>query len=276
MNEKKLVRKIVNKLYFEGFGVKIGVETDSQIDLENFAEKFKVGLAANFKTIERAEVEYLFEIKINSEYYFELIKNGEKFHTTKAAEFILEHLETQVRITIAEFADEKVFIHAGVIGWKGKALVLPGKSFFGKTTLVAALIKKGAQYLSDEYAVLDGEGFAHPFPKMLSMRGIINDFRQVDMRVEEIGGAASLKKLPVGMFLFTEYVSGAKWRPVQLRVGEGMMELIPHTIPIQSRPEFTLNVLKKILNRAIISKTQRGEAEVFAEIILDYFETLAV
>lgn len=267
---------VFNKLYFEGFGVRIGIETDARVNLREFAEKFKIALAENFLPRKPDEIEYLFEIKVNFEYHFELIKNGATIHTTKAAAFILEHLETQVRITIAEFAVGKVFLHAGVIGWKGKALVLPGRSFFGKTTLVAALTKKGALYFSDEYAVLDEEGNVHPFPKMLSLRGIIDEYTQLDVSVEEVGGQAARRKLPVGMVLFAEYRADAVWNPQRLSVGAGIMELIPHTIPIRSNPEFTLNVLKKIVNRAIISKTQRGEAEVFAEIILDFFETLAV
>jgi hypothetical protein len=36
--------------------------------------------------------------------------------------------------------------------------VLPGRSFAGKTTLVAALVQVGAEYWSDEYPVLDAEG----------------------------------------------------------------------------------------------------------------------
>jgi hypothetical protein len=42
-------------------------------------------------------------------------------------------------------------------------MVLPGKSFAGKTTLVAALVRAGAEYWSDEYAVLDANGDVHPY-----------------------------------------------------------------------------------------------------------------
>jgi hypothetical protein len=39
------------------------------------------------------------------------------------------------RLTVAEFAVGRVFIHAGVIAWKGQAVVMPDRSFYGKTAL---------------------------------------------------------------------------------------------------------------------------------------------
>ncbi|MCD9188062.1 MAG: hypothetical protein LUM44_16695 [Pyrinomonadaceae bacterium] len=214
-------------------------------------------------------------MKLDDNDYFSIIKNGKPFHSSETLELILAHLDTKIRVTIAEYAVERVFLHAGVVAWKGKAIIIPGKSFQGKSTLVSALVEKGALYFSDEYAVLDKKGFVHPFPKMLSLRGVVDDFRQIDMAVETIGGKASKKELPVGMVLLTEYNAEAVWKPIQLTMGEGIMELLPHTIPIRNNPEFSLNVLNKLVNRAIISKTQRGEAGIFAEIILNFFETQA-
>ena len=71
---------------------------------------------------------------------------------------------------VAEEARRGVFVHAGVVGWKGRALVLPGKSGAGKTTLVAELIRAGATYYSDEYAVLDERGRVHPYARPLAVR----------------------------------------------------------------------------------------------------------
>jgi len=266
---------IETTFYFESFGVRIGLESVENIDLREFIHKFRIALQHSFKEIKKESVEYLFQIRINRESSFELVKNEKIFHTTNSLESALELLDTQIRVTIAEFAVGKVFLHSGVVSWKGKAIIIPGKSFFGKTTLVSALVKKGALYFSDEYAVLDENGFVHPFPKMLSLRGIIDDFRQIDVEVETLGGNISNIELPVGMVLIAEYQPEAKWEPIQLSSGEGIMELIPHTIPIRNNPKFALNVLNNVVNRAIISKTQRGEAEVFADIILNFFETRA-
>ena len=80
-------------------------------------------------------------------------------------------LESEIRQSVAAGAERRTFVHAGVVGWRGRAIVVPGRSRSGKTTLVAELVKAGALYLSDEFAVLDGRGRVHPFAKPLSIRG---------------------------------------------------------------------------------------------------------
>ena len=71
---------------------------------------------------------------------------------------------------VAEFSTPHLMMHAGVVAWKGKAIVLPGTSHAGKTTLVTALVEAGATYYSDEYAVLDAKGHVSPYARRLSLR----------------------------------------------------------------------------------------------------------
>ncbi len=59
---------------------------------------------------------------------------------------------------VAERAPDHLFVHAGVVGWEGRAIVMPAASFAGKTTLVQAWLEAGATYYSDEFAVLDRAG----------------------------------------------------------------------------------------------------------------------
>ena len=79
------------------------------------------------------------------------------------------------------------------------------------------------------------------------------------------------------MILLAKYKKGKripqKWRPKRLKQGVGIMEILPHTIPIRNNPKFVLEVLNKLTNRAIIFKTVRGDAVEFAETLLSYFES---
>lgn len=62
-------------------------------------------------------------------------------------------------------------LHAGVVARAGRALVLPGPSGHGKSTLVAALLRAGWDYVSDESLCLrwdDGAVVAYPRPLGLS------------------------------------------------------------------------------------------------------------
>lgn len=59
-------------------------------------------------------------------------------------------------------------LHAGAVATAQGSLILPGPMESGKSTLVAALLRAGWGYLSDEVAALDPiTGRAHPFPKHL-------------------------------------------------------------------------------------------------------------
>ncbi len=58
-------------------------------------------------------------------------------------------------------------MHAAVVARDGKALIIPGESGQGKSTLCAALVSRGWRHLSDEFAMIDPETLeitAHPRP----------------------------------------------------------------------------------------------------------------
>ena len=85
-------------------------------------------------------------------------------HDAPGREYALTMLESQIQGHIALDATEFVFIHAGVVADGGRAIVIPGLSFSGKTTLVRALVEAGAVYYSDEFAALDENGRVLPTP----------------------------------------------------------------------------------------------------------------
>src|SRR5205085_11744707 len=87
-----------------------------------------------------------------------------------ALERLLEAFEADLHLYIATASPNLTFLHAGVVGWKGRAIVVPGSSFTGKTTLVREMLHLGATYYSDEFAVVDRSGLVHPFPRPLGIR----------------------------------------------------------------------------------------------------------
>jgi hypothetical protein len=66
---------------------------------------------------------------------------------------------------------ELYFVHAAVVAWRGRGIVLPGLSRAGKSTLALALLLEGASFLSDELLALDpGRGTARAFPRAVKIR----------------------------------------------------------------------------------------------------------
>ena len=110
----------------------------------------------------------------------------------------LAAFESDMRLYIAERARRRVFVHAGVVAWRGRAIVIPGRSFSGKSRLVAALVRAGATYYSDEYAVFDDRGRVHPFPSPLSLRGE-DGTPPTRHAPESLGAAVGTAPLPVGL-----------------------------------------------------------------------------
>jgi hypothetical protein len=258
---------------FESYGVKIGIKSNNKSFLKKMEKHLRKIVPASFVIDDSLEAEHDFLLNVKSDGLYELYKDGEKITFGESEENFFNFSTSKLRLTIAEYADSRVFLHAGVVGWNGKAIVIPGKSFQGKTTLVAELIKRGALYYSDEYAVLNEEGLVYPFPKTLSLRGFVDKYKQVETEAQSIGGKIGAEPIPVGMVLITEYEAGAEWKPRIISAGQGIMEILAHTIPIRYNPQFSLQVLNKMANHAIIAKSKRGEARDFVETLLKFYET---
>lgn len=172
---------------------------------------------------------------------------------------VVETLASDIQLYVAERAKRRVFIHAGVVGWRGQAIIIPGNSMSGKSTLVEALVRAGAEYYSDEYAVLDESGRVHPFPKPPQRRDS-ETYRQTEFSVESVGGRLGTRPLPVGTVILSQYEPQAVWRPRPMSAGRGVLALMAHTVSARHAPERALPALTQLANNATILKGARGEA----------------
>ncbi len=186
---------------------------------------------------------------------------------TKDTDRVLEALERDLQLHVAERAHRRVFVHAGVVGWRGRAIVIPGRTMSGKTTLVKALVRAGATYYSDEYAVLDERGRVHPYPKPMSVREN-GSGRPMKILPEALGGITGVKPLPVGLVVATSYREGARWRPRPLSPGRAVMELLAHTVSARRDPERAFATLRSATAESMVIKGVRGEADEIAEALL--------
>mgnify|MGYP000521880168 CR=1 FL=1 len=182
---------------------------------------------------------------------------------------LLANLALDLRLYIAEHARGRIFVHAGVVGWRGRAIVLPGRSSSGKTTLVRALVRCGAIYYSDEYAVFDRRGYVHPFPTLLFLRR--EDALSAHLPIEALGGSVGTTPLPVGLIAITAYGPTRQQRWRRLSPGEALLELLAHTVPARRRPASVLAALSRVVSHASALKGKRGEAEPTAQMILDRY-----
>jgi hypothetical protein len=183
-------------------------------------------------------------------------------------EYSLTMLESQIRGHIAVLAPNRTFIHAGAVAHEGRAIIVPGHSFSGKTTMTEAFVRAGATYYSDEHAVLDNHGLVHPYPKPLSIRAG-EGRRQTDHSVESLDGVAGVDPVPLGAVLVTRYDPAAEWAPRELSPGEAALAVLSHTVTARSRPDEALPAIRRAVEHALTLEGPRGEASELAPRLLE-------
>ena len=255
---------------FRAYGVRIGVRVNDAAILRELIARLPPGSRPS--SVQRVDHLYSltgFPTNANGKVrrfnlgYWNLLR----FSRSRSFDGLLDEFESHVQLTVAEYAARRVFVHAGVVGWQGRAILIPGTSYSGKTTLVEHLIRAGATYYSDEYAVLDERGRVHPYARPLGIR-VSDTARATKVRAEEIGAQIGSKPLSIDLVISTGFKAGARWRPRKLTRGKGVLELLANTVSARSQPELALSVLPKALESARIVKGVRGEAsEIVASIL---------
>jgi hypothetical protein len=253
-------------LTFESFGLGVRLELSGVGE----PELVQPLLPPGSQPCSAERVDASFSLRASAGSTFELRRDDDSLAEEVELERALEILERELRAVVALKAPGYIFVHAGVVGHGGAAVLIPGSSYAGKTSLVAALVRAGAHYYSDEFAPLDPSGLVHPFQKPLSIRD--ERYVQVDHHVDVLGGIAGDGPLPVGVVVLTSYESGAAWRPRRLSHGEAVLGLMAHTVPAQSRPAQTLRTIRRSLEAATVIEGSRGEADVVAPLLLDELE----
>jgi len=255
-------------------GRHIGFRTDKPGLLEEIRTRFPPG----WKPSERTRVRRVYSVRVAGQTpgpgprrTHNLYMNASRIERSRDLDYLLDRLEGDLHLYVAERATRRIFVHAGVVGWRGKAIVLPGRTFTGKSTLVAELLRLGATYYSDEYAVLDAKGRVHPFARPLSIRGEA-DVRPARQGPEAFGAEEGHEPLTVGVVAVTHFRPGARWRPRTLTGGQGVIALLEHTVPARRRPKASLSTLRQAVSAAPVIKGIRGEARQMAQALLDRVE----
>jgi hypothetical protein len=199
-----------------------------------------------------------------------LRRNGRKLFTSVHRQELLEHFHSVVSLDVAERSSNRSFVHAGVVGWSNFAILMPGRSFAGKSTLVAALLRAGATYFSDEFAVIDHKGRVHPYPRPLQIREA-GSHHQTSHPVEEFGARAASKPLTVKLILVTRFNPEARWRPRPLSPGIGLLKLLDNTVSARRSPAAALHNLKNVVSQAETVRSPRGEASQIVDWLTSRF-----
>jgi hypothetical protein len=250
------------EIAFQSFGARVGVIADSPEVLD----RIPALLPPDSEECPPSAADGWFSILARADGSYDFLIDGSPVTTGIDLGFALMLLEAQLRIFVGLHAPNRIFIHAGVVAHEGRAIVLPGRSFAGKTTLVLALVRAGALYYSDEFAIFDEEGFVHPYAKPVSVRDG-NDI-QSDHDIDRFGGIAGEGRLGVGALVFTEYRPGAEWNPTEISPGRGALAMFSNTLAAVDRTEEAMRAIKLAVDGALMLEGERGEADEMAQDLL--------
>jgi hypothetical protein len=255
---------------FSAFGVSWQIQTDQVSAYHLLLDRFPIGSnPASSKTVARA---YSFRTLMGAlvldgepdEPVYVLEADGRVIARSTDAAEVAEAFETDLAWLVSERSPRRVFLRAGVVGWRDRAIVIPGGPRTGKSTLVRALVSCGASYFSDQYAVLEGNTVS-PYPSRtvgwsmpLAVRG---NWDVEDMRPP--------KPLPVGVVLFAPYQSGAVFRPKMLSRGKFILGMFKYAVASQRDPERVLRSLEVVARRCNALEGVRGDAQTVATYLLD-------
>jgi hypothetical protein len=257
--------------HFVAYGVRIGLRVSRAALLDAFEhDPLRLNLPFGWRAAEDRAADESVSIR------YELRARGSVYSVYAGTDLITETrsltdatraLGAHAERVVAEHAPDHLFVHAGVVGWNGRAIVVPGASFAGKTTLVQAWLEAGATYYSDEFAVLDRSGRVHPFARPLGIRDRSTGSTR-RMPVAALGAETGTTPLPIGLVLVTSYRVGARWRPRRLTAALALLELMRHTVAARGNPEHSMPILKQAVIGGMAFAGVRGEARTLVSAVL--------
>lgn len=265
-------------LSLEAYGVRLGIRSNDVDAIKQIQSRLPPG----WQICPASKVTHWFSLikqhscatsrlaRMDAQQQYVLFVGQDQELTSPRLEPVIHELDWQLRLAIAMNVRDRLFVHAGVVGWQGSAIVIPGRSFSGKSSLVTALIEAGATYYSDEYAVFDSQGQVYPYLRPLSLRKGIGK-RPGFYSAQQLGAVSGHNPLPVGLILVTNYRAGTTWQPSTLSPGEAMLALFENTIAARANPKYALRTLGTVVSGSSALAGPRGEAHEIAEEIRKSF-----
>lgn len=201
---------------------------------------------------------------------------------THAVALLLWHVNQQAVGTSTGL----VRLHAAGAARGGRAVVLPAPMEYGKTTLVAGLVKAGLDYLSDEVVALDPATLSiRPYPKALSVDpgswAVLSEFRPI---VEPAAArfVPGQWQVPPGAIRPQAVASGAKpaivvaprYRPgeptrlVPVGRAEMVVELVASTFAFDREPARNLPTLGRLASEARCYRLSVADLDEACDLVL--------
>ena len=212
--------------------------------------------------------------------------SGETLAESPDIRDVLHRLSWHVNTTAMRTCTDLLVVHAGAVATPtGSGVMLPGRSGSGKTSLVAALVRAGWGYLSDEAGAIDPvTRRLCPYPRELSIKpGMFEDFADrvepdqgfpissrewlvapETLRADPLGGPSD-----VDVIVFLEPDPGAPTRVTPLSPARSVAALMEHVSNREVWGARALTVLAEVAAGARSYSLQTGRPDAAVRAVLE-------
>lgn len=192
---------------------------------------------------------------------YHLVYGEHRYGPYKSVEGAMRGVSNGIHFVIGK-RSPMTFLHAGAVEIEGNAVVFPGRSRWGKSSLVASLVEQGCGYMSDEYAVISQDGTVFPLSKPIRLRRAGGAVHRHPPSVSAPGG------LHCSALILTRFEEGAQWAPESMTSGVAILETLPCALQSTEFPEQVLASLAALVRGAECYRSSRGNFAPTAESIV--------
>lgn len=197
-----------------------------------------------------------------------LVVDGRKLARFDNLEDTIAVLSSSIETLASTHSDTHAFLHAGAVEVGGRAVMLPGRSHAGKTTLVRALLERGARYLSDDLVPIDAGLRAHPLARPLMVRAARGAATE-PVPPERVGSRAALAALEIAAVFCVRFDPAEPGLRLEEKTdAASFAALLAHAPGAQIRPDVIVPILAGIARRTPVFVGARGEAGAAADALL--------
>lgn len=247
---------------FKGYGASVRVDAPVDISLEALRSQVAPELAVQQCGAGPSDLHLT---RWNGEYH--LLHGQRRYGPYRTLQNALRGVSNGVHFVIGK-RSPLTFLHAGAVEIDESAVVFPGRSRWGKSTLVASLVAQGCGYLSDEYAVISPEGCVFPLSKPIRLR---TGNGEVVYDVDH-GAASAPGGFPCAAVVLTKFEEGAAWEPEQVTSGQAALETLPSALQGRDEPEQVLHAIAALVANASCYRGLRGSGEPTADMLRGLIE----
>ena len=221
---------------------------------------------------------------------YAILSDGALLHAGVDPGNALDWLITEVSRRAIASAHPLVVLHAGVVSYRGRGILMPAPQDHGKSTLTTALIRAGCTFLSDEAAPIDPRtGVVRPFfrPILLSPQSLAvfpglaealppdyEGFRnyQFHMTCEDVRSGSTGGPSSVDVIVTPRYEPGAATELEPFAAADCLLMMVTQCLNFDRVSARAVPVLGNMVKRATCYQLTTSSASTAVDAILRLFD----